>query len=115
MILNPRYILLWGPPEDPFRYAKFESANHRHQTCFSHTQIHTGHLQVFGCAQEPQFSTADMGMRSVHSYLQFNTAVYSQTLEVGRPGNEASTFLPPVQYCSSQTLEVGRPGNEAST
>jgi len=36
-------------------------------------------------------------------------------LEVGRPGNKANTFLPPVQYCSSQTLEVGRPGNEAST
>ena len=46
----------------------------RHQTCFSHTQIHTGHLQVFGRAQEPQFSTAGMGMRPVNSHLQFNTA-----------------------------------------
>jgi len=26
---------------------------------------------VFGCAQAPQFSTADLGTRPVHSYLQF--------------------------------------------
>ena len=27
---------------------------------------------MFGCAQAPQFSTADLGTRPAHSYLQFN-------------------------------------------
>ena len=40
----------------------------------THIYIHTQDEIVFGCAQAPQFSTADLGTRPAHCYLQFNTA-----------------------------------------